>query len=295
MKTVIKGLLLLGLMLISWGAPAMGADPLFRYPAVPDSITDITARTDYFVANFWKHADMKRVFSSRPRLEEAFVEYLSPMSVATPDTVLASIDRLMKSVAKSPERQLFFGELAEKHLYGDSAEYISDLLYTSFLKPILRNKGIDKNRKLRWQQQFVQLNNTMVGWPLGVVPVTDRRGQGTVFVPDTAKVTVVMVADPECIDCRIAGGRLKGNVRVADLVKTGELAMAVLVATDMEGKEWEEYAARYPEDWFVGKNPDLDTVIDMRPATPFFILIDPKGRILSKTLDIERLLALLNK
>lgn len=292
MKKILP-LILLGLLSVGAMLPAHAADPLFRYSAVPDSITDIQARTDFYVTKFWQHADMKRVFSSRPRLEEAFVEYLSPMRVATPDSAINSISKLMKSLAKAPENQLFLGQLAEKHLYSDSAEYISDLLYTAFLKPILRNKAIDRNRKLRWQQQFVQLNNSMVGRPLGAVPVTDRQGQPAIYQPDSAKVTVVMIADPDCLDCKIASARLKGNVKVADLIADGSLEMAVLAATDLQGEEWAAYASQYPGSWFVGANPDLDTIIDMRPATPFFIIVDERRLIRAKNLTIDILLNLL--
>ena len=41
--------------------------PYFQLPIIPDSIKSFDKRLDYMVEHYWDFADMKKVFSSRPK------------------------------------------------------------------------------------------------------------------------------------------------------------------------------------------------------------------------------------
>ncbi|MCF0218754.1 MAG: DUF5106 domain-containing protein [Muribaculaceae bacterium] len=298
MKNTVKILFLLALACCSnlaFGQTENVPQQLFPYPTIPDSISDINKRYDYFVAHFWDRADMKRIFSSKKRFADAFEDYLTPLRYATADTVFSSVKRFMTSLEKQPKDQYYIGEIAEELLYGDSALYVSDELYVAFLKPILRNKRIDRNLKARFESQFIRLNNTLVNHPIVGIPYVTAEGENQMLEPRPGVPVIIFLSDPDCMDCRMAGTRLKADGRTTELIDEGAIDVVVLSAVEGDDAQWLEYAKSFPEKWKVGTNPQLDTIIDMRAGTPAFYLLDENGRIALKNTNIDVVISVMNR
>lgn len=274
---------------------AQEAKTLFLYPQIPDSITNIDARYDYYVSHFWDRANTKAVFSSKKRFADAFEDFVVPLRYATADTVHASVKKFMGSLEKQPNDMLYVGQLAEDLLYSDSALYVSDELYLDFIKPILRNKRIDRNLKARYESQYIRLNNTLQGRPMAAIPYTNAADSTMVLEPRPGVPLIIFLSDPECTDCRLAGTRLKADGRTAQLVEAGLVDVAVISAVEPDDAAWREYAKSFPETWIVGTNPQLDMIIDMRGGTPSFYILDEAGRIAVKNINVDTVLAIMSR
>ena len=90
---------------------------LFEYPNIPESIENFTERSNYFIENFWKRANLKSAFSHLSKLNEAFLVYANLMPHADATVVHRSIDNLIKEVNKNPKNMLSLAEIAEGAFY----------------------------------------------------------------------------------------------------------------------------------------------------------------------------------
>ena len=118
--------------LISCMNPAVHAAPPFPYPTVPDTISSLTGRADYYVTHFWDKADMKRIFSNRQNVKAALGDYFAMMPHAKREVAAQSIESLLGRLAKQPKDLAFMAETAQAMLYSDSAAFWSDELMLPF-------------------------------------------------------------------------------------------------------------------------------------------------------------------
>lgn len=275
-------------------AAAQASSAPFAYPSVPDSITEIQDRYDYFVSHFWDRVDLKKAFSSKGKVAEAFIDYVTPMRFATADTVYASVDRFVSRLSKQPRDLLYIADLAEASFYADTAAVPSDELYVAFLRSILACKKIDRNLAARHEMHLRQLEHSLTGHPLGSLRLTDREGRAVRFVPRKGQALVIYINDPECDDCRLARIRLAANVRLRELIESGIIAV-VAITPDEPSEQWRKAVADYPEEWLIGADPDLDTYLDLRAGFPSFYLVDEEGNIAAKHLTIDTLLNIISR
>lgn len=294
---MLRRLSLLFIVLVALSSGTLAQDSsatLFQYPSIPDSITSIDARYNYYVAHFWDRAPRSSMFSSKQRFEKSFEDYISPMRFADMTVVENSIAAFMKLFEKKPERQLYIVRLAEDKLYGDSARMWSDDLYTAFIRPLLDNKKVDKTMKSRYRLHMTQLENSMLGKPVVQFDFIASDGSKGKMKPTPGAVTVIFFNDPECSDCDMARIRLAADIRANDLLKQGRLAVYSISVCEPDD-EWRSKVGKFPSNWTKGASPDIDLELDMRGGTPSFYLIDENGNLAAKHIDIDQLLQIIGR
>lgn len=264
----------------------------FPYPQPPDTMEMIQNRVNYFIEHFWDRCEVKKAFSSRAKMQEAFADYVQILGSADDSIAAASIDRFMHSLDKQPKDQAFIVEEAEKQLYGDSAQYWSDDLYIKFAKPFIANKKGDKNAKLRPAMLVRILESTAIGQRPPELKYVTREGEEGSTAGDVGQMVIYFFNDPDCSDCAMARVRLDADIRASQLVASGALKVVSIYpgeATD----EWREGVAGYPAAWRVVAAADADEVYDLR-STPVFYVVH-RGKILGKNLNINQVLTLLSR
>lgn len=267
--------------------------PYFQLPVIPDSIKDFDRRLDYMVQHYWDFADMKKVFSSRPKMAEAFDTYLNFMPHATATTAIASVEKFLKSI-KRPDDLLFIAEIAEAKLYSDTAMIPSDQLYVVFAKAVADNRSIDRNAKMRFEHQANVLSRSQRGMKAPEFQFTTPEGMKRTFQPDTtARVTILFFNDPDCTDCRLARVRMDADLHTQKLVETGVVDIVSITPTDPTDSQWLNATATYPATCTVGASPDIEDIYDIRHS-PTLYLIDHKGLIQLKTDNADSVLSILS-
>lgn len=261
----------------------------FQLPLVPDSIKSFQRRADYYIQHYWDFCDLKKAFSARDKMSRAFYDYMELMPHASADAVFSSVDAFMSKLSKQPKDMLFIGELAEGMLYSDTAVFASDELYIHFLEPIVRNKKIDKNSKLRYQHQLNILNTCQPGMTAPAFDYVDIDGANGRFEADSSKLgTILFFNDPDCTDCNLARIRLDADILTNRLVDAGKIDI-ISIYPGEPGFEWSSQAITYPKAWKTVASPDIDELYDLRHS-PAFYLLNPNGSILMKTSDVNVIL-----
>ncbi len=291
-KFLIVMVLLVG-SVASGAAQSKGAD-LFPVPTVPSDLTSLQDRSDYVIAHYWDHCNVKSILSAQQKFADAFDTYVNLLPLGTRRTVIRSIYNLLSQLEKNPKELLFVAEQAEAQLYSDSAKVKSDEAYIPFARAVAENKKIGRAEKARFAEQVRILMESNIGMPAPALEFTNGEGVRTTLkeAADTASYTILYFNDPDCVDCIIARGRLAANHTVNDLIGKGLLKI-VAITPDEPTEEWRSQVARYPANWTVGAAPDAHSIYDIR-STPTFYIIDREHKIVSKDTPIDDIIRLFN-
>lgn len=283
-KTILAFLTLV--ISISASAQVNGAvsQQFFQLPIIPDSIISFQNRCDFMVTHYWDFCDLKKAFSSRDKMADAFKMYISFMPYASADVVFKSVDKFLGGISKKPDDMLFIARLAENNIYADTAEFQSEQLYTHFIDGILKSKKLDKNSREYYEKQASVLHNSQEGMMAPSFDITDSQGAKTKFVTDTAQfATLLMFMVPGDSDAELAKTRLNANIKTSQLIKSGMLKI-YCIATKNNG---ERFAS--PEGWTSGFAPGIEEIYDVRKS-PMFYIINSEGKILKKGNELEPVL-----
>ena len=236
------------------------------------------------VTHYWDFCDLKKAFSSRDKMADAFKMYISFMPYASADVVFKSVDKFLGGISKKPDDMLFIARLAENNLYSDTAEIQSEQLYTHFIDGILKSKKLDKNSREYYEKQASVLHNSQEGMMAPSFDITDSQGAKTKFVTDTAQfATLLMFMAPGDSDAELAKTRLNANIKTSQLIKSGMLKI-YCIATKNNGERFTS-----PEGWISGFAPGIEKIYDVRKS-PMFYIINSEGKILKKGNELEPVL-----
>ncbi len=283
-KTILAFLTLV--ISISASAQVNGAvsQQFFQLPIIPDSIVSFQSRCDFMVTHYWDFCDLKKAFSSRDKMADAFKMYISFMPYASADVVFKSVDKFLGGISKKPDDMLFIARLAENNIYADTAEFQSEQLYTHFIDGILKSKKLDKNSREYYEKQASVLHNSQEGMMAPSFDITDSQGAKTKFVTDTAQfATLLMFMVPGDSDAELAKTRLNANIKTSQLIKSGMLKI-YCIATKNNGERFTS-----PEGWTSGFAPGIEEIYDVRKS-PMFYIINSEGKILKKGNELEPVL-----
>ncbi|MDE6810859.1 MAG: DUF5106 domain-containing protein [Muribaculaceae bacterium] len=262
--------------------------PLFEYPVAPESLPDLQTKSDWLMEHFWDAMDFKNPNCvDQSALNDAMNVYGAAAMYASRKKTKASVDNLINNVKGNPSLMLQFTKAAEEVFYGRRAVAWIDELYIPFLKAILSEKKISNERKERYGDLLSMLRRNAVGEKLKETRLTLRNGQHRDLKPE-GTFTLIEFGNPDCDDCKFARMKLEMASDLMDMVENKELQIMFIVADSMPDEESEilEMLKSYPEKWVAGISYGGDDIYDIR-HTPSFYIINEKGVIIAKNLDVN--------
>ena len=281
--------LIISLLLLSLSSlRAQLPERYFPYPEIPAEYVTLQERTAYLVDHFWERCDFNTAFSAKAKMAQAFDDYVQFLRHAPRENSLASINNLLTRLEKNPDGLLFITQLAENHMYSDSADLASDETYLPFVKAVAANKRISKADK---QKYALQADILSANAPGNVAPSLDYvtpSGQKCNLDNDTAKIVVVFFNDPDNLDCRLARARINSNAVANDLIEAGVMKIVAITPGDPTDL-WRSQTEAYPKNWTVGAAPSAFDKYDIRNI-PSFYIIDDQHRIAAKNVSTEALI-----
>lgn len=267
---------------------------LFDYPQVPDTISTLENRSNYFISRFWNPLDFSKTITDKETFETTFIDYLSLIPHAHRTVVRSSISEMMYKAQSNMKNYWLFVDAAEKYIYSENAILRSDEVYVYFLKSIVSSSKVKKSEKIRYQSQLDMLNKNQVGMVAQNFSFADSLNQKKSFddVPQTSSY-ILLFNDPDCSDCRLARVRISTNVIINELIDAGKLTLMCITPGEYS-KEWAEKVKDYPGNWVVGASEDVDTLYDLR-TTPIIYILDQDRRIIHKHVTADELVNLFNQ
>ncbi len=285
--------ILLIILLIAAGLEARvsaASGDLFIYPTAPDTMQNLQSRCDYIVKRFWDRCNFDHGFRNPDKLNRAFGDWISMMPYASADTVYASVDALMARFQKKGPETLELASMAENWLYSDTATMRSSDIYVHFAKAAATSKKLSKAERARFTAQVQIIESSSVGSTVPGVPYVKADGsKGTLDdIKDNASI-LLFFNDPDCLDCRMARGRLSANYHTNQLIEKGQLVIVSIYPGDTDDENWEKSKAEAPANWITVAMPDAADYFDLS-STPLFLFLNSRHKVLAANLDIDYLL-----
>lgn len=265
------------------------ANLLVTMPSPPDRLTTLTQRCNYIVDNYWKTFNPKSSFSSKDRLNQTLGTFIGFVPYATADTVFASIDGLLKQVAKAkPQNLIDLARMAEGWTYCDSAEVRSDELYFPFVEAVATNKKVKGPEKERFVYQYRQLLGSRLGQQAPDFEMTLRDGSKKKFSEVTQRHVILFFYDPECDECRATKTRLDADFTISTLIKRRQAAVVAVYTGD--NPDWAADSADLPQSWVVGAAPQAETLYTMNAQPEIYYILGDTRQIQAKDLSATELI-----
>lgn len=259
-------------------------DPLFEYPQAPEEMTSLVDKSNYLVDHFWDSMNFKNKSTvDQNALNDAFHVYSVPMRWADKARSLASADKLVEKVSKSPTLLLQFTKAAEENIYGPRAEVWIDEVYMKFLEAIVKNKKINDARKNRYRTQLTKLKACVQGEKAPEFTFTNFDGKEAKYFP-MSTVTMLIFGDPNLFEWRMSRLKMESNTALSQAVDKGKLNIMFINLVDK--KDWQNDVSNYSTKWTVGSAPSLREQFDFR-TSPSIYLVGSDGKILMKNVAPE--------
>lgn len=294
----IHSLLLFALLLLPFTAGAQNdtsapeaasveVKALFKYPVAPDSLAGFTEMSDWLVTNFWNDFKPTNATVSQIALTHAFNAWSAPLRFAHRDVAVKAVDALIKKVEKYPTLLYQLTKAADDVLYSDRAEVWIDEPVLQFANALVKNKKLDATRKARYNLIARQLGNSTVGRKFPQLQLVNAEGKKYKLTPLKTGMTVVMLGEPDCSDCRMAKVKFDMSQEFADAISSGRVAFNFVIPDAEDAEGWETMVATYPSSWIVGAASGAEEIVDLR-YRPAIYVINSSGEILLKTKDAEQ-------
>ncbi len=288
MKKIIYSLVAAVALLCSLTSHAQQSERLFPYPEAPETITNFYERCTYLVDKFWERCNFKSAFSSKSKLNDAFGDWVSFMPYASADTVHLAVDRLLETVKKSGPQTLEIARMAERWLYSDSADFVSEEVYLPFAKAAAGHKKIPSDDRSHFARQVNIIANSAVGATFPDIELTGADGTKRHALADSTKYTLVLVASRDCSDCSLARVRLSADPALNSLVDAKLLKIVYIVDGDAGDTDKSDVSS-CPANWVAGVAGSLGDTLEMR-GNPMIYYLDKDNKIMVKNIPVDNVL-----
>lgn len=267
-----------------WSQIVVEIDPLFEYPVAPEEIEALDAKCDYLVQHFWDGFDFKKHnVLDQYALSEAFGVYITPMQYASRKEVEKSLDKLIKNISNNPGLLLQFTKAAEEHLYGPKADFWSNEIYLTFVDALLKNKKIQESRKIKYRNQASAIRMSEIGQTAPSFRFLDKEDKEHTYFPMSTP-TLIIFADPENTDWRLARLKFDSNLKLSDALEKGKVNILLIVPDKKEG--WTSTTTNYNQYWIIGTSDNIVDKYDVR-FLPSLFLVGQDGKIVERIFSIE--------
>ncbi|MDE5998134.1 MAG: DUF5106 domain-containing protein [Muribaculaceae bacterium] len=261
----------------------MYLDPLFEYPTAPEELTEFREKCNWLANNFWNSLDIKKKDAvDQNKLNDAFKVYATTIQYADKDVVTMAVDKLMKNLQKNPMLTFQMIKAAEETIYGPRAEFWIDELYARMLATAMSNKKFPASKRMRYEQQLKQLENSLIGKTPATFNFVRPNGDTAQYFPMSTP-TIIVFGDPDCEECRMGKLRMQSNISFSNAVKNGKINVLFIIPDAESG--WEKTVSDFPKQWSVGASDTVAEVYDIREIPEIYV-VDSEGKIVNKHIGV---------
>ena len=242
--------------------------------------------------------------SSSAATEKMLVDYLSQLSELTEERACESIRRLLLKARVNKVVNRWFLQRLEHHLYEPDSSLRNDSYYISVLEETLASGQLDGMMRLRPLYQLKMLKKNRIGIKAADFTFILSTGEFQKLWDVSAKYTLLLFYDPDCIYCRQSMMELSESSVINSFLQHSGLSLSqlALVTICMEGEidMWKEYQQSLPSVWINGY--DVRKVLTekelyfLRSLPSIYLLGEDKQVLLKEPSSISEVTSyLLNK
>lgn len=263
---------------------------LFAYPLAPDTCSTLESRCNYIITHFWDNFDISKPITDDAAFERTFRDFVDFFRFGHRNVVLGAARDLVNKAQSNAGNLQKLGEVAERALYGNEAEYWSDEVYVAFARTLAGSKQLPRQVRDYYAEQLSRINSVQLGSVLDFEYV-GLDGLKHRLSEVEAKSYVLLFID-DSTDSMIGRLRLSTDVAVNALINQGETTL-ICLCMNKYSSDWSSVASAYADNWIIGCGENLIRDLDLR-VFPCCYLLDSQRTIVNKSLSVESLMSAVN-
>ncbi len=265
--------ILIILLLLSLSATAQEE---YAVPAVPDTITTVTARADYAVSHYWERYDFSnaQLLQREGYTEQALSNFIALLGYASAQVQQQAVNQWLTSAAANQETFCFMVDMADKYLNDQESPLHNDHLYLLVARHIIDSSAANDAQRQRAQFMVNLLTGNAVGTIAPDFSFRDMEGHEYKSQTSNLKSQILLVfLDPDCERCQDLLFRLRHSSALHTAETKGQLTTAFVNVTE---------------------SPEAEQHYDLRQL-PKMYLLDAERRIILRDCDYYQLMEQLSK
>lgn len=272
-------------------ASAQSAATYFPYPTPPESLAIGRPRANYMVEHFWDRVAWKTAYTAPARMEQSLRDFASFLPLAAPDTVRASVEKLIKESSKKPANFEKLMQMAEATFRSDTASLFSAEVYLPFARAAAAYKKFPAGLRERYARQVQVMESSTAGSVLPAIEAVRRDGSRFALNDTTAGAQsyVLIIERPSDIDGRFERVRFTANSAASELIEAGMLKPILVLAAAEDDESWWKSVENLPAQWSVGRLADAESWFDLR-VSPSVYMMDPSMTVVSEWMPLSTLI-----
>lgn len=276
--------------IVAVAAWAQQSETYFAYPTPPDNLPFGRQRANYMVEHFWDRTPWKTAYTSPQGMEGALRDFAEFISLAAPDTVHLSIDKLIKESIKKPANFSALMTMAEAVFHSDTAVILSREVYLPFVEKAAGYKKFSAEQRNYYAHQLKVIKSSATGATLPAIEVVNRDGERFALNDTTsgAQTYVLILERTDDFNAMFERVHFVANAAVGELVSSG-LLKPMLVAIGEVSDSWWQSVANLPEQWSVGYLADADEYFDLR-TNPAVYVLSSEMEVVSEWMPLSALI-----
>lgn len=252
------------------------------------------------IERFWDTYDFTDTIrlSSSATTERMLVDYLSQLSELTEERACENIRRLVLKTKVNKVVNRWFLQRLEHHLYEPDSSLRNDSYYISVLEEVLTSGHLDGMMRIRPLYQLKMLKKNRIGIKAADFTFILSTGEFQKLWDISAKYTLLLFYDPDCIYCRQSMMELSESSVINSFLQHSGLSLSqlalVTICTEGEMDAWKEYQQSHGYD--VRKVLTEKELYFLRSLPSIYLLGEDKQVLLKEPSSIGEVTSyLLNK
>lgn len=266
---------------------ALAQDEWFPLPVPPETLPIGRQRANYMVEHYWDRCPWKSAYSNTEKMESQLRDFTDLLPLASADTAMLSIDRLIAATAKRPADLSRLTAMARATFHSDTAYFFSDQVYLPFAQAAAKAKKLTAEERRLAAAELQVLQNSMEGALLPDISGTAPDG-GTVALNDSLPgiETYILIFEKPGAD-RFERILFAANISVQKLIDMGYIKPILILAAEGD-EQWRRDAGRMPYGWTAISIPQAEEYFDLRQEQSVY-LVGKDRRIISKLMPMRAL------
>ena len=268
-------------------APAITNSPNdFQRPVVPAFMNNTKDQAEYLIVHYWNKFDFRdTMYCHAPNItDQAFANFITLFQYASPEKVYEGINKMLDSALVDVVMYNYFYKLGEHYFYDPNSPMRNDEYFIPFLEHVVSSLKVLQDDKVRPSYFLNLAYKNRPGTKALNFTYTLNSGQTGSLYGVSAKYTVLMFYNPDCIECRNKTEELKNSPVLTAAISSGTVKV-LAVYPDENLQIWHEHMKDIPATWINGYDKNLSVrtneIYDLK-AIPLLYLLDRDKKVILK-------------
>ena len=265
----------------------------FEPPALPAVINNQQDRAEYLIMHYWDKFDfMDTMYCHAPNItDQAFANFINLFQYASYETVSKGITKMLDSALVDVVMYNYFYKLGEHYFYDPNSPNRNDELFIPFLEHVTSSPKVVDEDKVRPRYFLNLAYKNRPGEKALNLTYTLNSGQTGNLYAISAKYTVLMFYNPDCLECRTTTTELKNAPALTAAISSGTTKV-LAVYPDENLEIWKTHMKDIPSTWINGYDKNLSIrnkeIYDLK-AIPTLYLLDKDKKVILKDVSVGRI------